>query len=55
MERNKKMHLPGIEPGTSRVWGERDNRLHHKCFVDIIPGLFLKYPYMLNLSKIDLF
>ena len=26
-----KMQLPGFEPGTSRVWGERDNQLHHSC------------------------
>ncbi len=25
------MQLPGFEPGTSRVWGERDNQLHHSC------------------------
>ena len=43
------MQLPGIEPGTSRVWGERDNQLHHKCNSADLTSLFLKYPYKLQL------
>ena len=35
------MHLPGFEPGTSRVWGERDNQLHHKCQSNIPPHAIL--------------
>ena len=31
LEKKIKMQLPGFEPGTSRVWGERDNQLHHSC------------------------
>ncbi len=49
----KKMHLPGFEPGTSRVWGERDNQLHHKCNGADLTYLFLKYPYKLNLMLIS--
>ena len=28
----KKIHLPGIEPGTYRVLGGRHNQLDHRCF-----------------------
>ena len=37
------MQLPGIEPETSRVWGERDNQLHHNCFQYSTTNNFL-YP-----------
>ncbi len=51
-QENKKMHLPGFEPGTSRVWGERDNQLHHKCNGVDLTSLFLKYPYTISISLI---
>ena len=37
--KNKKMQLPGFEPGASRVWSERDNQLHHRCL-----SLILRQP-----------
>lgn len=36
------MHLPGIEPGTFRVWGERDN--HYTTSAKLFPLVgFLSY------------